>query len=174
MLKQTNEILKCWETKNFPVNLWAELRHDPLIESHRKWLECVLLPLGMKVVYSHVQFRFWVNEIFKSEVSLIQLLKGTKISQKTLAPHWTWCEKLRSLNIKSWEQSVCTLDTWSFRASRETELLSESVFLRHKFFSPPPFSYSEYSSINWFGSSVSSWDINSSLPLLLLIVNIHP
>jgi len=43
-------------------------------------LECVLLPLGMNVVYSHVQFRLRMNEIFQSKVCLIQSQKETKDS----------------------------------------------------------------------------------------------
>ena len=36
------------------------------------------LPLGMNVVYSHVQFRLRMNEIFKSKDCLIQIQNGTK------------------------------------------------------------------------------------------------
>ena len=42
--------------------------------------------------------------------------KGDLRSQNTLVPHWIWCEKLRGLNMKRWEQRVCRLGTWSFRA----------------------------------------------------------
>ena len=68
----------CWNMKNIYVNLWIELRRDPLIESIGWWLQCVLLPMGMNVVYSHVQFRLRMNEIFKSKDCLIQSQNGTK------------------------------------------------------------------------------------------------
>ena len=60
------------------MNLRVELWRDPLIKSTGWWLECVLLPLGMNVVYSHVQFWLRMNEIFKSKDCLIQSQNGTK------------------------------------------------------------------------------------------------
>jgi len=43
----------------------------------RRLLECVLLPLAITVVYSHIQFYFRMNEIFKSKVDREQELNGT-------------------------------------------------------------------------------------------------
>ena len=68
------------ELKNIKVNLRDELWQDPLIESIGWWLECVLLPFVMNVVYSHVQFRLRMNEIFKSKDCLIQSQKGLKLT----------------------------------------------------------------------------------------------
>ena len=42
------------------------------------------------MVYSHVQFRLRMNEIFKSKDCLIQSQNGTKGSLKHLVPHWPW------------------------------------------------------------------------------------
>ena len=44
----------------------------------------------MNVVYSHVQFYFRMNNIFKSEVGRKQELNGTKKNKNFLVQHWKW------------------------------------------------------------------------------------
>ena len=60
------------ENEEFQLNIWAEFSRDPLLEARGWWLECGLFLLGMNIVYSHDQFHFQINEIFKSEDGLIQ------------------------------------------------------------------------------------------------------
>ena len=60
---------------------------DLLLGMHGRWLECVLLLLAMNMLYSHVQFHFLINEIFKSKVGLKQELNGTKKSKNSLVQH---------------------------------------------------------------------------------------
>jgi len=64
---------------------------------------CSPFSLGMNMLYSHVQFHFQTNETFKSNVSLIQKLKGTKKFLKHLVPHWIWGGHLKCLNREIWE-----------------------------------------------------------------------
>ena len=52
--------------RNFELNF----RRDTLLKMRERWLKCILLPLAMKIVYSRAQFRFWINEIFNSEVGV--------------------------------------------------------------------------------------------------------
>ena len=43
---------------------------------------------------------------------------GTKGCYKHLVPHWPWDGSLCSINRENWEQRVCPLGTWSFRARK--------------------------------------------------------
>ena len=70
----------------------------------------------MNVVYSHIQFCFRMNDIFKLKVSLIKKLKETKRLLKHLVSHWIESGHLKCLNRGKWEQMVCPLGTWSFCA----------------------------------------------------------
>ena len=47
-------------------------------------LEYVLLLLMMNVEYTHIQFRFQMNEVFKSEVNVEQELNRTKKNENSL------------------------------------------------------------------------------------------
>ena len=125
------------ELKNISMNLRVELWRDPLIESIGWWLECVLLPLGMNVVYSHVQFRLRMNEIFKSKDCLIQSLNGTKLLE---------CQQLRLLDCQQlWllgasvgQPTVVTVGSKGCNLSLGSNLLA-----------PPGALYKELPSLNW-------------------------
>jgi len=73
------------------VSFWGKFelnfKQDPLFEMRERWLEYVLLPLAMNMVYSHVQFHFQMNEVFKSKVDLKQELNGTKKSKNSLVQY---------------------------------------------------------------------------------------
>ena len=49
-------------------------------------MKCVLLSWVMNVIYSVVQFRFRMNEIFKSKISLELELNWTKKNEKFFSP----------------------------------------------------------------------------------------
>ena len=74
----------------FRKKLELNFRQDPLTRIHERWLECILLPLMMNVVYFPCSISFLNEWDIQVGSWPKQELNGTKKSENSLVPYWTW------------------------------------------------------------------------------------